>query len=74
MKLPKEDIKRKPLTPSPLDLGQPLQELQLTHNISLPVSICTVNSIGGVPNLTLVKYSLNKPLTRNKNLKILLSF
>lgn len=32
---------RKRCTWSPLDTGQPLQELQLTHRTSLPVSICT---------------------------------
>lgn len=50
----------KMLTPSPLDLGQLLQVLQLIHKMSLPVSIWTVNSLGGVPIFTLVAYSLNK--------------
>jgi hypothetical protein len=47
--------KRQNLTPSPLDWGQSLQELQVTHKMSLPVSICTLNSLGGEPNLTFVK-------------------
>ena len=42
-------------TPSPLVWGQSLQELQVTHKISLPVSICTLNSVGGEPNFTFVK-------------------
>ena len=48
------------LTPSPLDCGQLLQVLQLTHKMSLPVSIWTLNSLGGEPIFTLVKYNLNK--------------
>ena len=39
---------------SSLVLGQPLQEEQATHRTSLPVSICTLNSLGGVPSLTFV--------------------
>lgn len=44
----------KKCTWSSLVLGQPLQEVQLTHKTSLPVSICTLNSLGGVPSLTFV--------------------
>jgi hypothetical protein len=51
----KNKFKIQNLTPSPLDWGQSLQELQVTHKMSLPVSICTLNSLGGEPNLTLVK-------------------
>ena len=51
----KKKFKIQNLTPSPLDWGQSLQELQVTHKMSLPVSICTLNSLGGEPNLTFVK-------------------
>lgn len=40
---------------SPLDVGQPVQGLQVTHSISLPVSIWTKNSFAGFPNFTWVK-------------------
>lgn len=66
--------KKKPqnLTPMLLDRGQSLQALQASHNISLPVSIWTLNSLGGDPSFTLVKYSLNKKpkiTSTNQNIK-----
>lgn len=51
----KNKLRRQNLTPSALDWGQSLQELQVTHKMSLPVSICTLNSFGGEPNFTFVK-------------------
>lgn len=50
----------KKFTPSPLVWGQSLQALQVIHNMSLPVSICTLYSFGGEPNFTFVKYSLQQ--------------
>jgi hypothetical protein len=40
---------------SPLDGGQPMHGLQVTHKMSLPVSIWTKNSLAGFPNFTRVK-------------------
>jgi hypothetical protein len=43
------------LTLSPLDVGQPVQGLQETHKMSLPVSIWTKYSFAGFPSFTRVK-------------------
>jgi hypothetical protein len=40
---------------SPLEDGQPVQGLHATHKMSLPVSIWTKYSFGGLPNFTRVK-------------------
>lgn len=56
----KEIWERGGFTISPLDLGQLSHGLQVTQRMSLPVSICTMKSFGGVPNFTLVIYSLDE--------------